>query len=149
MTRPLLLAAALTLAACDSSDSANIDLDALADVLGCDAVTEVSVPFTTTGALSASDCTFIDDDGTFADYYAFEIDEAQTVTITMRSEDVDSFLGLIGETGTAIVGDDDSGGGVTGLDAQIERRLTAGVYVVAANSVDVETGAYTLRIQGE
>lgn len=67
-------------------------------------------------------CDSLDDDGTYADYVAFELTSTQTVTITQTSDALDAFLSLYSATG---------------------------VYVVAANSHDVETGAYRLTIVAE
>ena len=145
MRPTLLLLAALLfpIAGCDSDDAGGIDLSALASVFGCSAITEVAVPSTTNGSLSTSDCAYLDNDGSYADYYAFRVTGTTNVTITQTSSALDSFLSLYSASGAELEFDDDSAGG---SNARIARSLSAGTYVVAANSLGVETGSYTLTI---
>jgi hypothetical protein len=97
---------------------------------------------TVIGSLAATDCTF--QDGTYVDYYGFTLANPRQVTITLRSTDFDAYLVLFSSTSTVIEQDDDDGGG---SDAQIVRTLAPGTYFIAANSFEVETGAYTLTTQ--
>lgn len=97
---------------------------------------------TVTGSLTATDCVF--GDGTSVDLYRFTLTTPRTVTITLRSTQFDAYLVLFTSTFTGITEDDDSAGGT---DAQIVRNLAAGTYIIAANSFDIDTGAYTLTSQ--
>lgn len=139
-----LLAVCLALTACDSGDDGRTELERLFD---CDTVREIAFPSVTSGALSTSDCDYLDDDGTYADYYTFELDTATNVDIFQVSDAIDSFLTLYDASGTELASDDDGGSDFFGpVDARIARSLPAGVYVVAANSFEVETGPYTLEL---
>ncbi|HIG73679.1 MAG TPA: hypothetical protein EYQ24_03605 [Bacteroidetes bacterium] len=139
-----LLVLSLALVACDSGNGDRTELERLFD---CDTVREITFPSTTSGALSTSDCDYTDDDGTYADYYVFELDAATNVDVFQTSDTIDSFLSLYNASGTELAFDDDSGSDFFGPhDARISRSLAAGVYVIAANSYGVETGPYTLEL---
>ena len=93
-------------------------------------------------------------DETFVDQYVVTLAAPGTLTVTMRSGTIDSFLYLLNVStpcapscdGSLILAtDDDSGGGVNGFDAQIVIPLGAGTYTIFANSFEVETGSYTLE----
>ena len=111
--------------------------------------------------LEAGDCMVSDLDPTsadtsFADEYRLTLSTPATITITMRSNTLDSFLALLGRSTTCASGctlaqanflasDDDSGVGVTGFDSQIVIALNAGSYIIVANSIDPGTGSYSLE----
>jgi hypothetical protein len=97
---------------------------------------------TVNGTLSSSDCTL--DDGTYVDLYGFTVATTREVTITLRSTAFDAYLALFNSSGAVLEQDDDDGGG---SDARIVRTLTPGTYFIAANSFDIDTGAYTLTTQ--
>lgn len=136
-SRRVLLATMLFgLGACEGSTGPEAFLE-------CDRVGTISNGDTKSANIGASDCDF--GDGEYIDFYRFELSSSQTVTITMRSEAIDSFLLLFNDAETIVDADDDSGGGVDGLDAQIVILLAAGDYVIAASGASsFETGAYTL-----
>ncbi len=111
------------------------------------------------GALGGNDCEIRDllrgtNDNSFADQYRVTLAAPGMLTITMRSTEIDAFLWIL-NTGNNCAGgcnpvivlafDDDSGGGVNGLDAQITIGLAAGSYIIFANSFSRETGAYTIE----
>lgn len=109
---------------------------------------------TVNGSLAAGD--IVAPDMSFIDLYLIEPGEDGTLTITQRSAEIDSFLflftsaclndGNMGNWGTYLLGlDDDSGGGVNGFDAMMTGPITAGSFVIGANSFGVETGNYDLE----
>jgi serine protease Do len=97
---------------------------------------------TTTATLATGDCRLSDQ--TFVDLYRFTITTRRTVTITMRSSAVDSYLFLVTAVGDDIAEDDDSAGGT---DARISVTLDPGTYVIGANSFLPASGQYTLTTQ--
>lgn len=101
-----------------------------------------TVGSTVNGTLSAGDCVF--QDGTRVDLYRFTLTAQRQVVITLRSTAFDAYLVLYNAQGSAIQQDDDGAGGT---DARITQSLAAGTYFIAANSVTVSTGAYTLTTQ--
>ncbi|MBB4639232.1 Ig-like domain-containing protein [Longimicrobium terrae] len=105
-------------------------------------ITAINIGSTATGTLSTSDCAL--DDGTHFDFYAFTVSSTRTVTITLRSSAFDAYLFLLSSDAQVIAQDNDSGGG---RDAAITRTLSAGTYVIAANSFNVADGSYTLSVQ--
>jgi len=88
------------------------------------------------------------DDGTLFDSYRITARAGESVTITMRSSAVDSYLTLGQVTDgefTKTADDDDSAGGT---NARIEHTFErAGEYLIRASAVGSgNTGAYTIRI---
>ena len=92
----------------------------------------------------------------FADEISVTLFSSGTLTITMRSTDLDSLLFLLNRTASCsngcseaqamvITGDDDSGGGVNGLDAFISMDLAAGTYIILVTSIDAQAGNYSLE----
>jgi hypothetical protein len=104
-----------------------------------------------TGELSASDCRVNDvlgnADNSFADQYQFTLIAADSVTVSMSSSTIDSFLRLLRNDLSVVDQDDDSG---DRFDAQITAQLSAGTYTVLANSAtsNAETGTYTITVNG-
>ena len=92
-------------------------------------------------------------DGPYARYYSFTLSQEKEVTITLESDDADSYLYLREgddvRSGTALnahADDDDAGGG---RNAQIQETLPAGTYTVEATTYGTgETGDFTLTISG-
>jgi hypothetical protein len=85
-------------------------------------------------------------------YETFVIYSTRPCTITMRSNQVDSFLFISnGRTGEVVAFDDDSGGGVTGLDARVTLPVCnsgGDVLEVYANTAFAgETGSYSLVVE--
>ena len=75
------------------------------------------------------------------------MEAGKTYVITMRSDDFDSYLFLEDGAGKVLAQDDDSGGGNTGLDAQITFNCTkAGTYRIIATTFAADaTGNFTLE----
>ena len=127
----------------------------------CGTVIDIGPGSLVNGVLEAGDCMASDldpasADTSFADEYRLTLSAPVLITITMRSNTLDSFLILLGRSTTCapgctlaqsmfITSDDDSGIGVTGLDAQIVFPLNAGSYMIVANSIFPGTGSYTLE----
>ena len=87
-------------------------------------------------------------DKSYYDYWMFDGRAGQRVTITMRSDALDSYLILKVGTpsrGETIAEDDDGGGGV---HARITATLPEnGPYTIVANSAAAASGAYTLTLE--
>jgi hypothetical protein len=113
------------------------------------AVSILPLNTTVNGELSTSDCRVNDvlgnSDNSFADRYQFTLATADTVTVTMSSSTIDSFLRLLRSDLSVIDQDDDSG---NQFDASITSQLSGGTYTVLANSAtsSAETGAYTIVV---
>jgi hypothetical protein len=141
----ILILLPLLVLGCDSSDDVgdSIDLGPLRTAFGCTTIGQITLGQTVNGTLAATDCT-LPEDGTYVDYYVFQLSSSQNVRIDLESASFDAFLILFSTTRTPIAFDDDGGGG---LNSRLTRQLSAGVYVIAANSVEEgETGPYTLRL---
>lgn len=109
---------------------------------GCATVAAYTIGQARNGTLATTDCRLAVDN-TYIDYYEFTLQGAATVTISMQSTEFDAYLILWNRAGGSPVAEDDDGGG--GTDAQIVQNLSAGTYVIGANSFSAgETGAYTL-----
>lgn len=140
----LLVLLPLLVVGCDSNDpdDEGIDLAPLRAAFGCNTFGQISVGQTVNGTLAASDCQLPDD--SYVDYYAFRLTSSTNVQIDLESSAFDAFLFLASSAGVPIASDDDGG---SGFNARITRQLSAGVYVIFANSLDEgDTGAYTLRL---
>lgn len=103
---------------------------------------------TTRGELKAGDLRL--DDDTYADLWRFNGSTGQSVGITMRSSDFDTYLvvGYFDQSGNfKILESDDDGGG--GTDSRVAVRLPSdGEYVARANTLRKgETGTYTLDLE--
>ena len=104
------------------------------------------------GRWSSGDCLSSDrDEGwadSYEDLYSFELLSDAYVEIGLSSQDVDSYLGLLGANGRVIETDDDGGSGSG--DSRIRARLTAGRYWIAATHYGERSeGAYQLAVSVE
>lgn len=111
----------------------------------CDTASPIDIGQTIGNALNNTDCRL--DDGSYADFYIFEGNQGQQVTIYLSSSSFDPYLGLANTAGTFTVEDDDSGGG---WNARITATLPeTGTYVILANSLlPSQFGGYTLSLGG-
>lgn len=160
MLRPLLGFAAVLLLivpGCDlvssdlidgiSSDD-RIELEQLTgDFFECDAEVRV-IRDRATGTLERGDC--LQSDGSYQDFYAFRLTEPARVDLDLTSRDVAPFLFLLeadlGASDPLFEIDRDPNEGRTDR-ANLSVPLPAGLYLVYANSVDVdEEGDYTLTV---
>ena len=85
------------------------------------------------------------DDNSYADVYTYNAQAGETVTFTMRSSDVDSWIVVDEVNGPLYEHDDDSGGG---HDAQLTITFPrSGPYLVLANTVEPRApGRYSFSV---
>jgi len=81
--------------------------------------------------------------------WTLKMEADKTYVITMRSDDFDSYLFLEDGAGKVLAQDDDTGGGNTGLDAQITFNCTkAGTYrIITTTYAQGATGNFTLEVR--
>ena len=148
-------AACLTLLSACSSDSDDDDLSSGAP---CGLVEIIAPAAIVNGVLAGNECTadrtFPDPsagDFSFVDEYSVTLTTAGTLTVTMRSTEIDPFLLLLSnadsclngcDTDIVIATDNNSGGGTT---AFISMDLAAGTYGIHANSIQPASGSYSLE----
>lgn len=94
------------------------------------------------GDLDKGDCELTD--GTFIDAYSFTLPAPATITINMRSTEIDCYLVLFNNSCAFLAQNDDCLPGTT--DSCLTQSLPAGTYYIGANSYDIETGSYTLSV---
>ena len=96
----------------------------------------------------ADDCPSVNKEGSYARYIAFSLSEETELSITLESDDADTYLFLLegyGASGAVLHKDDDYPGG--GTNSQIKETLPAGVYTVEATTYEAETtGGFTLSV---
>ncbi|HET6765629.1 MAG TPA: PPC domain-containing protein [Longimicrobiaceae bacterium] len=106
----------------------------------------ISMGQTVTGSLS--DRSPQESDGTFYEQYTFTGQAGQTVQITQKSSDFDSYLSfgrLNGSTFESLKTDDDGAGG---NDSKIVFTLpSSGTYAIHANSLSRASGSFTLMLE--
>ncbi len=102
----------------------------------------IAVPGEASGFLNENDTPI---DGRRAQAWTFEGTAGQNVTITLSSDDFDSYLMLMGPGIGGQMEDDDSAGE---LNSRISLTLPeTGTFRIIAASLGAGTGAYTLRVQ--
>ena len=110
-------------------------------------VDTIRIGETERGRLGADDATLLD--GSYFDDWILRVDSVVTVTVEMRSGDLDPVLFLSrGRRNSTdwqpLDGDDDSG---DGLSARlVVENLDAGDYTITANTYGRSTGSYTLSV---
>jgi hypothetical protein len=105
----------------------------------------ISMGQTVTGQLSEKSPQ--EGDGTFYEQYVFSGRAGQTVQITQRSTDFDSYLS-VGRLSADYDSDKTDDDGAGGNDARIVYTLPAdGQYAIHANSLSRATGAFTLTLE--
>ena len=108
----------------------------------CEFLSEYALEQTFNGRLGTGDC--VTEDGAFVDFYRFILPATTDVTITQRSEALDSKLLLYRGDGTLVTSDDDSDPETT-AGARITATLPAGTYLIGASSFDDgESGDYQI-----
>jgi hypothetical protein len=103
----------------------------------------ISCGQTVSGSLSNQDCDL--NDGSYVDYYEFPGTTGQTITATMRSTSVNSYLALLDPQDQDV---QENNNGAGGNDARISFQLDVnGNWAIAAGSFSPrETGPYTLTL---
>lgn len=106
----------------------------------------ISAGASISGSLDSSDV--LRDDGTYADGFYYDAEAGETVTITMRSADFDSWLILDDPNSALMLHDDDSAGG---HDARLTETFPrAGRYLILANVLNKGgIGHYTLTLTSD
>jgi len=94
------------------------------------------------GELDDFDCVLTD--GTAIDIYSFTLTEQTMVTITLNSDDFDSWLFLLNASCASIAQNDDCV--VGNINSCLTQSLAPGTYYVGANSYDPAIGTYTVGI---
>jgi hypothetical protein len=95
------------------------------------------------GFLQGGASRFLTPGGHPLEAWALQLEPGQTVTIDLRSEEVDAYLYLAGGAMETPIEDDDGG---LGLNSQIVyTSLAGGGYLVVASSYGDQPGAYTLE----
>ena len=92
------------------------------------------------------------DDDTYYDIYTFRATAGTRLSITLRSDDFDSFLVFgrwLNNDIEVLESDDDSGGGFTGYDSQLQLTVPdTGTWAVQVNTINAfETGEYELTVE--
>ena len=104
---------------------------------------------TVEGEIEATDASLPDD--SYYDIYTLRANGGDRLSITLRSDDFDSYLAFGPWRNDEIEithSDDDSGGGLQGLDSQIQLTIpSTGTYAIRVNTLGgMEFGSYTLRV---
>ena len=125
----------------------------------CGTVVDIRPNSIVGGVLENGDCRVSDIDPTsgvtsFIDEYRITLNATDTLTINMRSSDLDTYLYLADRSNSCSTGcttsiiitfDNDSGGGVNGTDALVSMGLAPGTYLIGASSLLPAPGSYTLE----
>lgn len=113
--------------------------------------TPISVGQTVTGTLSAASCRYPAGGEKFANPYTFTGTAGQQIAITMSGA-FDTFLYLVGPTGTQLTFDDDGGGGTNSripATSGFFSLPSSGTYTIQASAFALGTGgSYTLSLTG-
>ena len=92
----------------------------------------------------------IDYPGDF-DYFEIDLDEGETVAIAVDSMNIDPFLGVdfFGASDAQVAFDDDSGGGIFGLNSRLVYQAPhAGKFVISVlDASGIDTGGYFLSVE--
>ncbi|MDY7029676.1 MAG: serine protease, partial [Spirochaetota bacterium] len=84
------------------------------------------------------------------DHFRLQLDEGDQVRITAESVMVDPFIEVDRGVGWQTIGDDDSGGGILGLNAEVvfEAPETGEYFVIIGDSSGYDIGGYVLSVSG-
>ncbi len=117
-------------------------------VTGCELVFVVK-NVSTTQNIEAADClsTTPPAPPIYADSYFIFLRAGQSMTVTMTSTEVDSFLELVSLDGARVASNDNKD--ATTKDAQLTHTATTATYyaIFARTAISAQTGSYTLTIQ--
>ncbi|MGC9313890.1 MAG: trypsin-like peptidase domain-containing protein, partial [Sediminispirochaetaceae bacterium] len=84
------------------------------------------------------------------DHFKLRLDEGDQVRITAESVMVDPFIEVDRGVGWQTIGDDDSGGGILGLNAEVVFKAprTGEYFVIIGDSSGYDIGGYVLSVSG-
>ncbi len=112
------------------------------------AATAISNGQTLSGSLTTASCGSIRRQGSYAQFYTFSATAGQTLRVAQNSAAFNSYVYLVGPSGSVVAQDDDSGGG--GLGDSLISNFTApatGTYTIeATSSATGATGAFTVAL---
>ena len=100
----------------------------------------------------ASGCESVARDGSYARFYTFTLDQRGEITITLESDDTDTYLYLRdgnARSGTALNDHEDDDDAGSDTNSETVETLDAGTYTIEATTFDEEeTGSFTLTLSG-
>jgi Bacterial pre-peptidase C-terminal domain len=126
-----------------SSADSVLSLNLLQPVSTCQTYGQIPYGTTISGTLSVCDCQF-SSDNSFVDYFQFQGQEGQTVSIDLSSTDFDAYLFLLDPASNEVAKNNN----FSGTDSHITFNLTSsGTWTIAANSaLGNQTGYYELSL---
>src|ERR1017187_10000358 len=106
--------------------------------------TSITSGQTLNGTLSSS-CASTHHSGAYAKLYTFSANANDSITVSLNSSAFDSYLYLLGPSGSVVASDDDSGGGTNSLIRYT--AATGGTYTIEATSYSSgSTGSFALGL---
>jgi hypothetical protein len=116
----------------------------------CEESVPIALEQTLSGTLEVGDCQL--DDDSLIDFYSFQGTAGQAISISLNSNDFDTFLFLLDADGEVIAQDDDGGTGVNSRIPDFGGAVTlptTGTFFIGANAFDdEESGDYTVSLNG-
>lgn len=131
-----------------------IKLDAAINAIGgggggC-STTPIAVGQTINGALATTDCRYPTGSSWYSDAYSFNGTAGQQVAISLSSSTFDTWVALVGPSGSELVNDDNGGGGTNSRIPATSGFFTlpsSGTFTIQASSSAINvTGSYTLTL---
>ena len=108
----------------------------------------ISCGDTVSGVLAAGDCALAD--GTLVDSYTFTVDQTSQVTITLRSNEFDTFVNISDNFCEAFLSNEDCSPGNFGVSCIEGVTLNAGTYTIGVSAAGAgELGVYALEVSCE
>jgi hypothetical protein len=106
--------------------------------------TSITSGQTLNGTLSSS-CASTHHSGAYAKLYTFSANANDSITVSLNSSAFDSYLYLLGPSGSVVASDDDSGGGTNSLIRYTV--VSGGTYTIEATSYySISAGTFTLAL---
>jgi hypothetical protein len=112
-------------------------------------ITPIGANQTVNGRLDSSDGQLTDD--SYFDVYEYRGQPGETIVVTMRSSDFDTYLQGGPPSGSDLDGEETDDDGAGGTDSRMSATVgSSGVYRIRANSLGAnESGNYTLSLQSQ
>ena len=124
-------------------------VNAIGGGTGC-ATTPIAFGQTISGALTTTDCRFPVGSQWFSDAYSFNGTAGQQIAIAMSSSTFDTWIDLVGPSGSIIVSDNNGGGGTNSripANTGFFTLPSSGTYVIQATSFSTNvTGSYIVTL---